>query len=95
MRRGSEGCQRLLTVDLGAVQDLVLALTNLLFNVEEQLALTLGLGDGLLACRSRHAAVVGAAVGLVLWEGKHKVSLVASVVRIPNTALPERANLVM
>lgn len=56
----------LLTVNLGAVVDLVLALTNLLLNVKEQLALTLRGGDGPLACRRGDTAVVGAAVSPVL-----------------------------
>lgn len=56
----------ILTVNLGAVANLVLALTNLLLNVKEQFALTQSSGDGPLACGGWHTAVVGSAVSPVL-----------------------------
>lgn len=66
----------LLTVNRGAVVDLMLALTDLLLNVEEQLALAEGLVDGLLASRGWHASVVGAAVGPVLRRVEHRAPVI-------------------
>lgn len=50
-----------LTLELGAVEHLVPALANLLFNIEEQAGGAVVLAEGLLASWSRDAAVIHSA----------------------------------